>query len=155
MLHKSLKFIVPTVVTALRVSYFFDPKLFTLRSGIHSIVKAFSSSRRLLSANTQNMSTDWHEALKSLPATPEKIPAFFFAHGSPMLVYPPPAQVEGLGSHMGSKGPLAQFLAEFGPALLKKYKPKGIVVFSAHWETLEERQGMFRFRRLNVARVAN
>lgn len=30
---------------------------------------------------------------------------------------------------------------DFGPALLSKYKPKGIVVFSAHWETLGERLG--------------
>ncbi|RXW24899.1 hypothetical protein EST38_g956 [Candolleomyces aberdarensis] len=43
------------------------------------------------------------------------------------------------GAYMGPSGPLAQFLAEFGPALLEKYKPKGIVVFSAHWETTEER----------------
>jgi len=39
----------------------------------------------------------------------------------------------------GPKGPLATFLKEFGPALLKKYQPKGIVVFSAHWETGTER----------------
>ena len=37
-----------------------------------------------------------------------------------------------------SKGPLARFLGVFGPALLEKYKPKGIVVFSAHWEHPEE-----------------
>jgi aromatic ring-opening dioxygenase catalytic subunit (LigB family) len=40
---------------------------------------------------------------------------------------------------MGPKGQLASFLRDFGPSLLKKYKPKGIVVFSAHWETAGER----------------
>lgn len=35
-------------------------------------------------------------------------------------------------------GPLARFLSLFGPALLEKYKPKGIVVFSAHWEEPDE-----------------
>lgn len=45
--------------------------------------------------------------------------------------------------HMGPKGPLATFLKDFGPALLKKYQPKGIVVFSAHWETAGERVGVF------------
>jgi len=44
---------------------------------------------------------------------------------------------------MGPKGKLASFLGDFGPALLRKYKPKGIVVFSAHWETEGERLGMF------------
>lgn len=44
-------------------------------------------------------------------------------------------------SYQGPKGPLANFLRDFGPALLKKYKPKGIVVFSAHWETSGERLG--------------
>ena len=43
---------------------------------------------------------------------------------------------------MGPTGPLAAFLEDFGPALLKKYKPKGIVVFSAHWESSGERLGM-------------
>lgn len=35
----------------------------------------------------------------------------------------------------GPKGSLANFLKDLGPALLKKYEPKAIVVFSAHWET--------------------
>jgi len=42
-------------------------------------------------------------------------------------------------SQIGPKGPLATFLKDFGPILLQKYKPKGIVVFSAHWETVGER----------------
>jgi aromatic ring-opening dioxygenase catalytic subunit (LigB family) len=73
---------------------------------------------------------DWQQALESLPATPAKIPAFFFSHGSPMLV---------MGE--GATGPLSRFLSQFGPTLLKKYQPKGIVVFSAHWETRTERLG--------------
>jgi hypothetical protein len=36
--------------------------------------------------------------------------------------------------NQASKGSLARFLSAFGPALLEKYQPKGIVVFSAHWE---------------------
>lgn len=36
-------------------------------------------------------------------------------------------------------GLLVQFLRDFGKTLVSKYKPKGIVVFSAHWETDRER----------------
>lgn len=43
-------------------------------------------------------------------------------------------------AYQGPNGVLASFLKDFGPALLKKYNPKGIVVFSAHWETSGERQ---------------
>src|SRR5258707_9988228 len=85
--------------------------------------------------------TKWREALESLPATPENIPAFFFAHGSPALAFQNPPQNPFLEYH-GQGGPLYEFLKDFGPTLLKKYKPKGIVVFSAHWET-DERQGKF------------
>lgn len=84
---------------------------------------------------TQN---EWRMALDSLPPTPEKIPAFFFGHGSPMLI-----ARQDLNSPMpiamGSEGDLAKFLRDFGPALRAKYKPKGIVVFSAHWETIGAR----------------
>ena len=75
---------------------------------------------------------EWREALDALPSTPQHIPAFFFAHGSPMLAYPESEQ----------KGSLVAFLRDFGPILLQKYQPKGIVVFSAHWETLGERLGV-------------
>lgn len=75
----------------------------------------------------------WRKALDALPATPNKIPAFFFSHGSPSLVCP------GVLNYMGPTGPLATFLKDFGPVLLQKYKPKGIVVFSAHWESRGER----------------
>ncbi|TFY70524.1 hypothetical protein EVG20_g2474 [Dentipellis fragilis] len=90
--------------------------------------------------------SEWQAALKALPATPDNIPAFFFGHGSPMLAFPKdtgrspgPAASEAIMKHFGSGGSLSQFLTDFGPTLLEKYKPKGIVVFSAHWETHGER----------------
>jgi aromatic ring-opening dioxygenase catalytic subunit (LigB family) len=43
---------------------------------------------------------------------------------------------------MGPKSKLASFLSDLGPTLVRKYKPKGIVVFSAHWETDGQRFGM-------------
>ncbi|KAG1754207.1 Extradiol aromatic ring-opening dioxygenase [Suillus lakei] len=78
--------------------------------------------------------SEWRTALDALPSTPEKIPAFFFGHGSPMLIA---RQVTNspMPSATGPEGDLAKFLRDFGPALRAKYKPKGIVVFSAHWET--------------------
>ncbi|KAI0273820.1 Extradiol ring-cleavage dioxygenase, class III enzyme, subunit B [Gloeopeniophorella convolvens] len=82
----------------------------------------------------------WKTALAALPGSPNRIPAFFFGHGSPMLTFS--ANTAGLDPRMrplldrlGSEGALANFLRDFGPALLDKYQPKGIVVFSAHWET--------------------
>lgn len=87
--------------------------------------------------------TKWRDALESLPATPENIPAFFFAHGSPLLATPNPPQIDAMALYQGVGGPLYGFLKDFGPTLLKKYSPRGIVVFSAHWETSSERQGMF------------
>ncbi|KAJ7649921.1 Extradiol ring-cleavage dioxygenase, class III enzyme, subunit B [Roridomyces roridus] len=89
------------------------------------------------------MQKKWRKVLDELPDTPEKIPAFFFGHGAPMTMGPDsdsaghvPASILSWG---GASGPLATFLKDFGPALLKKYQPKGIVVFSAHWETDGER----------------
>ena len=87
---------------------------------------------------------EWRKALDELPSRTDKIPAFFFGHGSPALAFPK-KDVAAMGEvwkTMGPTGPLAAFLEDFGPALLKKYKPKGIVVFSAHWETSGERLGM-------------
>ena len=88
---------------------------------------------------------DWRKALNDLPSTPENIPAFFFAHGSPVLAFPKSeaGSMGEMASYQGSSGPLAQFLADFGSTLLQKYKPKAIVVFSAHWETATERRGVF------------
>ncbi|TFK86381.1 Extradiol aromatic ring-opening dioxygenase [Polyporus arcularius HHB13444] len=86
---------------------------------------------------------EWRKALDDLPARTDKIPAFFFGHGSPMLAFPEKsANARGMGEvykAMGPTGPLGTFLKDFGPALLRKYNPKGIVVFSAHWETQGER----------------
>jgi len=75
-----------------------------------------------------------------LPATPENIPVFFFAHGSPVLAFTNPEEMGPMGKYQGRNSPLYEFLKDFGPTLLKKYNPKGIVVFSAHWETEGERQ---------------
>lgn len=92
---------------------------------------------------------EWRKVLDELPANSDKIPAFFFAHGSPILAFPPDAQVPGIMgamfTHSGPNGPLSAFLKDFGPALLKKYDPKGIVVFSAHWETSKDRLGASQF----------
>jgi hypothetical protein len=89
----------------------------------------------------------WRAALADLPSsTPNGIPAFYFAHGSPALAMPADQSHPRLGkalNAMGPKGHLAQFLADFGPALLEKYQPKGIVVFSAHWDEHGPRQGEF------------
>ena len=46
--------------------------------------------------------------------------------------------MDALRETQGPDGTLAQFLRDLGPALLEKYKPRAIVVFSAHWETSNE-----------------
>jgi aromatic ring-opening dioxygenase catalytic subunit (LigB family) len=84
---------------------------------------------------------EWRQALEDLPSTPDVIPSFFFAHGSPLLVFPEDRVNDDMMAYQGPQGILAAFLKDFGPALLKKYNPKGIVVFSAHWETSGERLG--------------
>ncbi|KAL0061978.1 hypothetical protein AAF712_011133 [Marasmius tenuissimus] len=88
--------------------------------------------------------SEWKAALDSLPPTPGNIPVFYFAHGTPALAFPKSSithvgERAALPPYHGPDGPLANFLHDFGPTLLNKYKPKGIVVFSAHWETVEER----------------
>jgi aromatic ring-opening dioxygenase catalytic subunit (LigB family) len=88
------------------------------------------------------------DALEALPATPAKIPAFFFSHGSPMLAMD--ASARRASAHHGPSGPLFRFLSHFGPTLLKKYQPKGILVFSAHWETTSERLGLNSCRLFKV-----
>lgn len=85
----------------------------------------------------------WRGALDALPSTPDKIPAFFFAHGSPGLEFPKSEKDDAFQNYMGKGGALYNFLSDFGPALLKKYNPKGIVVFSAHWETHDTRLGKY------------
>ncbi|KAJ7019742.1 Extradiol ring-cleavage dioxygenase, class III enzyme, subunit B [Mycena alexandri] len=88
------------------------------------------------------LQTNWRKKLEDLPATPDKIPSFFFGHGTPVLEFPASNDYSRFGEDVtkwaGAEGPLAAFLKDFSPALLKKYQPKGIVVFSAHWETNNE-----------------
>ncbi|CAE6416929.1 hypothetical protein RSOLAG22IIIB_04568 [Rhizoctonia solani] len=79
----------------------------------------------------------WKAALGALPTAESnngKIPAFFFAHGSPMLLRERADPRFGSVESQAGRGALGRFLSQFGPALLEKYNPKGIVVFSAHWE---------------------
>ncbi|KAK4704950.1 4,5-DOPA dioxygenase extradiol, partial [Phenoliferia sp. Uapishka_3] len=90
---------------------------------------------------------EWSKELELLPSlekTGGLIPSIFLAHGQPLLVYPPTLAAErsGFGPLLETQGPngtLAQFLRDLGPVLLEKYKPKAIVVFSAHWESPSER----------------
>ena len=83
---------------------------------------------------------EWRRALASLPATPEKIPAFFFAHGHPFWEKDMESS-RPMPESLGPNSPVVHFLKDFGPLLLEKYKPKGIVVFSAHFESANERLG--------------
>lgn len=105
-------------------------------------------SHFLTSRSTSNMTAlpktqaEWRQALDALPSTPDKIPSFFFAHGSPMLASRDGMMPKEIMDSMGPRGSLAKFLGDFGPHLIKKYNPKGIVVFSAHWETSGERLGL-------------
>ncbi|KAJ7223125.1 Extradiol ring-cleavage dioxygenase, class III enzyme, subunit B [Mycena pura] len=95
----------------------------------------------MITTDLKTLQESWRKNLDALPATPDKIPAFFFGHGSPLLAMPPSSSGGDTRAWAGSGGPLSAFLKEFGPALLNKYQPKGIVVFSAHWDTSGERLG--------------
>ena len=121
----------------------------SLASFTRTSIRAFSIT---LFDRTMNNEVGWRNALKELPSTPNKIPAFFFAHGSPMLAFQESARSDPMMSYQGPGGSLATFLKEFGPVLLQKYKPKGIVVFSAHWETLGERLGLRSLSSVSSAR---
>lgn len=88
----------------------------------------------------------WQDRLATLPGSPDSIPSFFFGHGSPVLAFSSnvadrDTHWRSLMRHAGPESPLANFLRDFGPALLAKYQPKGILVFSAHWETEGEQLG--------------
>lgn len=90
----------------------------------------------------------WNARLATLPGSPTQIPSFYFGHGSPMLTVSTSdavaAQNPGMRAlieRVGLESPTANFLRDFGPALLAKYRPKGILVFSAHWETEGEQIG--------------
>ena len=53
-----------------------------------------------------------------------------------MLLYSEPNIPARFNNGVGvPNGPHSKFLQDFGPYLLKKYNPKAVVVFSAHWET--------------------
>jgi aromatic ring-opening dioxygenase catalytic subunit (LigB family) len=76
------------------------------------------------------------------------VPVFFFAHGSPVLVFSEDAVsscIATIGKLQGPNGPLSRLWPDFGhgPALLRKYEPKGILVYSVHWEPTNERLGMY------------
>lgn len=131
-----LLLVVITVVSAIILYKLPVPRVFSALS-IKSMASVSGSNSSLPKAQAE-----WRKALEELPSTPDNIPAFFFAHGSPMLAFPEADVQKGpVMQHMGPKGPLAMFLKDFGPVLLRKYKPRGIVVFSAHWETAPERVG--------------
>jgi hypothetical protein len=97
-----------------------------------------------MSSNLPLTRPDWQDRLASLPGSPDRIPAFFFAHGSPVLTYSNNVTTarSAFIVHAGLESPFANFLRDFGPALLAKYQPKGILVFSAHWETVGDQLGM-------------
>ncbi|BFZ54483.1 hypothetical protein PYCC9005_001520 [Savitreella phatthalungensis] len=80
---------------------------------------------------------------KHLPGS--RLPTFSFAHGSPALMSevaawvarsPMAASKDFTGGH---GGPAFKFLQRFGPYLLRTYRPKAIVLFSAHWENASQR----------------
>ena len=57
-----------------------------------------------------------------------------------MLLYPPHLvesnpMISTIGRVQGPGGLLCQFLEDFGPVLMEKYKPRAVVVLSAHYET--------------------
>ena len=102
----------------------------------------------------------WKARLATLPGSPNQIPAFFFAHGSPLLTISTSdvmasrhPNVRAMLELAGLESPFANFLRDFGPALLAKYQPKGILVFSAHWETEGEQLGTFCHARLARTRT--
>ena len=82
---------------------------------------------------------EWLKALHDLPSS-GKIPAFFFAHASPMI------EVDMPGVASSKSGTLRPFLKDFGKVLVEKYNPKAIVVFSAHWDTDGTQLGTSRSR---------
>jgi hypothetical protein len=93
----------------------------------------------------------WQDRLATLPGSPNNIPAFFFAHGSPILTFSndppnPNPLMRALVKNGGKESLQADFLRDFGPALLAKYQPKGILVFSAHWEREGDQLGGLLFR---------
>lgn len=116
------------------------------RSFLSKLAPARINTKGMSSANVSSIPSnqaEWIAAIDSLPSAPEKIPSFFFAHGSPALAFQLSSR-GGFEAYQGPNGPLASFLKVFGPALVKKYNPRAVVVFSAHWETSSERLGTLR-----------
>ena len=100
-----------------------------------------------MASDTPITRSAWQDRLATLPGSPDAIPPFFFGHGSPLLVFSKDVAdrevwMQSAIKHYGPESPLSDFLRDFGPALLAKYQPKGILVFSAHWETQGEQLGM-------------
>ncbi|KAG8999258.1 hypothetical protein FRB94_006346 [Tulasnella sp. JGI-2019a] len=107
---------------------------FLLKTPIHM------SSAKDAPNSASSIRGEWTSALDDLPPITEgqrRIPAFFFAHGSPLLLSNKKSggPFSAVMELQGPRSPLAAFLTDFGPHLLRKYEPKAIVVFSAHWET--------------------
>ncbi|KAL8278863.1 hypothetical protein RQP46_008734 [Phenoliferia psychrophenolica] len=113
----------------------------------HSQAGSMSTAASTTPSIVLSTREEWSKELDRLPsleATGGAIPSIFLAHGQPFLVYPPALAAqrsgfEALRATQGPDGTLANFLKDLGPVLLEKYKPKAIVVFSAHWETPNER----------------
>lgn len=110
------------------------------------------TNQRTMSSDLPLTRSAWNARLATLPGSPSQIPAFYFGHGSPMLTISTSdaaaAQNPGMRAlieRVGLESPTANFLRDFGPALLAKYQPKGILVFSAHWETEGEQIGRVPF----------
>ncbi|KAJ7445759.1 Extradiol ring-cleavage dioxygenase, class III enzyme, subunit B [Mycena galericulata] len=134
------------ILSVLSALYLAPPALrSTLVSGLSARFRSTNATQTPANDMTDvaTFQKNWRKKLDELPSTPEKIPSFFFGHGSPILAFPKSNDRDyfggGLIAWCGPSGPLATFLKDFGPALLKKYQPKGIVVFSAHWESGNER----------------
>lgn len=69
--------------------------------------------------------------------TADPLPAFFFAHGTPALLKEAEFFKERFGSEFEGyhDGPQADYLRQLGKQIMSDYRPKALVVFSAHWET--------------------
>ncbi|GAA5828042.1 hypothetical protein JCM11251_005705 [Rhodosporidiobolus azoricus] len=102
-----------------------------------------SSTPNSAGAEVNHTPEEWRRELAALPSLEETggaVPSVFLAHGQPMLIYPPhlstsSSRLDSLSDIQGPRGLLVQFLRDLGPALMQKYNPKAVVVFSAHWET--------------------
>ncbi|KAF8306827.1 LigB-domain-containing protein [Clavulina sp. PMI_390] len=142
---KSISLIVVAVLLALLSQRFLNLRASVTRTATApSLANTKKNNAMAFSTDIASLKKQWREALDELPSTPDNIPAFFLAHGHPMTIWPkhvpkPEGRLGATFKWGGPDGPLGLFLDDFGPVLLEKYKPKGIVVFSAHWETNNQR----------------